>query len=265
MISLILAVTIVMTAVMLIAWITQRAVANGGWTDVFWTYGTGLACAAAAMLAGPGMRWRHVLVACMVAIWAIRLGTYVALRVASSKEDVRYATMRKSFGAGFQGKMFGLLIIQGPVTGLLSIAILFAARQPAPAFRAEDLAGLLIMLLAIAGEGLADRQMKQFKAASNSPDTVCDKGLWSISRHPNYLFELLGWFAYPVIGITAQNPWSLLALSAPLLMYAVLRFGTGVPPLEAAMLQSKGAAYRRYQAQVGALLPRLWRRDGPAH
>ncbi len=246
-----------MTLVMLLAWATQRGLRNGGWTDVFWTYGTGLSCAAAALWADRGVAWRHVLVAAMVAVWALRLGTYVALRVAASPEDVRYAYMRSSFGKSFQRNMFGLLIIQGPVTGLLSIGIIFAARQPAPVLRGQDLAGILIMLLAIAGETLADRQMKQFKAAANSHDAVCDKGLWAWSRHPNYLFEWIGWFAYPVIGLTSRTPWSLLSLGAPLLMYAVLRFGTGVPPLEAAMLRRKGAAYRRYQEKVGVLLPRL--------
>jgi steroid 5-alpha reductase family enzyme len=254
----VLAVTIVMTLVMLVAWAVQRGLKNGGWTDVFWTYGTGLTCAIAALSVNGGAKWRHFVVAALMAVWAIRLGTYVALRVARSPEDVRYADMRSSFGAGFQSKMFGLLIIQGPVTGLLSIAVIFAARQPVAAFRVQDFAGLLIMGLAIAGETLADRQMKQFKAASKDHQAVCDQGLWAWSRHPNYLFEWLGWFAYPVIGSSLQVPWSFLSLSAPVLMYAVLRFGTGVPPLEAAMLRRKGAAYRHYQERVGVLLPRLW-------
>jgi steroid 5-alpha reductase family enzyme len=41
-------------------------------------------------------------------------------------------------------------------------------------------------------------------------------------------------------------------------MGLIVRFATGVPPLEAAMLRSKGGAYRDYQARVGALLP--WRK-----
>ncbi len=261
MIVLVLAILILMTAVMLAAWFTQRAVNNGGWTDVFWTYGTGVTCAVAALVPGglpPAPYWRHVLVAAMVAVWAGRLGTYVARRVATSKEDARYAAMREEAGAGFQRQMFRLLIVQGPVTALLSVAILFAARQPAPSFRVLDLLGVAIMFAAIAGEGLADGQMKRFKRDSANHDKVCDAGLWAWSRHPNYLFELLGWFAYPVIGVTAANAWSLLSFMAPVLMFLVLRYATGVPPLEAAMLRSKGDAYRRYQARVpGAILPRL--------
>ncbi len=257
MIILCLSIAIVMTAVMLVGWVVQRAVNNGGWTDVFWTYGTGVTCAAAALAPGPGAGWRHALVAAMVFIWAARLGTYVAVRVARGPEDVRYATMRKEAGAQFQRQMFRLLIVQGPVTGLLSIAILFAARQPGPGFRIWDLLGVLIMVAAIAGEGLADRQMKRFKQDKANHGKVCDAGLWAWSRHPNYLFEFLGWFTYPVIGISLANPWSLLSLLAPALMFAVLHFATGVPPLEEAMLISKGDAYRRYQEKVGAIFPRL--------
>ncbi len=260
MILLFLAILVVMTAVMLVAWAYQRAVANGGWTDVFWTYGTGVTCAVAALVPGglpPGAYWRHVLVAAMVAVWAGRLGTYVAIRVATSREDARYAGMREEAGASFQRRMFRLLIVQGPVTALLGIAILFAARQPAPGLRFLDLLGVAIMVAAIAGEGWADGQMKRFKRDPANHGGVCDVGLWAWSRHPNYLFELLGWFAYPAIGVTFANAWSLLSLLAPLLMFLVLRYATGVPPLEAAMLRSKGDAYRRYQERVpGAILPR---------
>jgi hypothetical protein len=45
-------------------------------------------------------------------------------------------------------------------------------------------------------------------------------------------------------------------LIAPVVMFVVLRFGTGVPPLEEAMLKSRGDAYRLYQARVSAFWPR---------
>jgi steroid 5-alpha reductase family enzyme len=59
-----------------------------------------------------------------------------------------------------------------------------------------------------------------------------------------------------VIAFRAADPWTLLALVGPALMFAILRFGTGVPPLEAAMLATRGDAYRRYQARVSPFLPR---------
>lgn len=257
MILLILAALVGMTLVMAVGWIFQRAMNNGGWGDVFWTYGAGATCALAALVPFDGQaapNLRQMLVAALVALWSLRLGTYVAVRVAKGAEDARYADLRKEWGARFQRSMFGLLIIQAPFTALLSISILLAAHNPAPTLHLQDFIGLLILVGSILGEGVADEQMKAFKADAANHGKVCDAGLWAWSRHPNYFFEFAGWLAYPVIAFDLHAPWSLAAVIAPVLMFVLLRFGTGVPPLEKAMLASKGDAYRRYQARVSPLL-----------
>ncbi len=253
------AVMVAMLVVMTVGWLVQRGVGNAGWVDVFWTYGTGAICALAALvpldgasLPGP----RQLMVAGLVMVWALRLGTYVAVRVAKGPEDARYAGFRRDWGSGFQFRMLGVMLIQAPATAALSISILFAARNPRPGLGLSDLIGLLILAGAILGEGVADGQMKRFKADPAHKGQVCDEGLWAWSRHPNYLFEFVGWLAYPVIAFRADDPWSLLALVGPALMFAILRYGTGVPPLEAAMIESRGDAYRRYQSRVSIFLPR---------
>jgi steroid 5-alpha reductase family enzyme len=112
-----------------------------------------------------------------------------------------------------------------------------------------------VLLVGIGGEALADEQMKRFKASNAPHGAVCQQGLWGWSRHPNYVFEWLGWAAYPVIGLDPGRPGSWWTLLSLLVMYLILRFLTGVPPLEAAMVRSKGDAYRAYQARVGAFFP----------
>jgi steroid 5-alpha reductase family enzyme len=254
-----LGVLIAMAVVMSCGWAFQRAVGNGGWSDVFWTYGTGATCALACLVPLGGATsptWRQILVAALVAIWALRLGTYVATRVAKGAEDARYADFRREWGRKFQRNMYGLLIVQAPVTAVLSLSILVAAREPYPGVRIADILGGLILIGSILGEGVADQQMKAFRADAKNKGQVCDTGLWAWSRHPNYLFEALVWLAYPVIALDVRNPFSLASLIAPIVMFVVLRFGTGVPPLEAAMLKSRGDAYRLYQARVSAFWPR---------
>jgi len=259
MISPLLFVLIAMTVVMLTGWAFQRAAKNGGWTDVFWTYGTGVTCAIAALVPmgePAGATWRRVLVAVMVAAWALRLGTYVALRVSRSHEDVRYAALHQEWGDKFQRNMFGLLVLQAPITALMSVSVILAARQPAPGLRAADALGVLLLLIAVGGETLADGQMKRFKADAANAGKVCDRGLWAWSRHPNYFFEAFGWLAYTVIAVDPARPWTWAAsLLAPIMMFVVVRYMTGAPPLEKAMVQSKGDAYRRYQAEVSMLIP----------
>jgi steroid 5-alpha reductase family enzyme len=248
-----------MAVIMTTAWTYQRREKNSGWTDVFWTYGTGATCALAALAPfgqNDAPTWRQYLVAALVAIWALRLGTYVAVRVAGGAEDVRYATLKREWGEAFQRRMLGLAMVQAPATALLSVSVLLAARRPDPSLRATDVIGAAILALAIAGEAVADRQMKRFKADPANHGKVCDTGLWGWSRHPNYLFEALGWIAYPVIALQPALPWTWAAWVAPVVMFLILRYGTGVPPLEAAQLRSKGDAYRRYQARVSPFLPR---------
>jgi steroid 5-alpha reductase family enzyme len=244
------------TLVMFVAWLFQARVKNAGWVDVFWTFGTGLIGALTALMAGP-VFWRRALVAALLLIWCVRLGTHITRRVLRSPEDVRYARMRARVGARFQRHLLSFVLIQGPFSVALIIAALYAARLPDPAFRVWDALGMVLAILAVGGEALADRQMRRFRTNPANKGKICDTGFWGMSRHPNYLFECLFWCAYPVLGLTANNCWSSLSLLAPTLMYLTLRFASGVPPLEEAMLASRGELYRQYQARTGAILPRL--------
>lgn len=246
---------IFVTLAMLLAWLAQRAAGNAGWVDVFWTFSTGLALAGVA-LAAPGAAWRHALLAALILAWAGRLGGHIALRVAASPEDTRYAMMRAEAGPGFQRQMLRLIAAQGPVSGLLAISVYLAAAQPAPGIRVADLAGAVLLAAALAGEALADHQLRAWRARPGNAGGICEAGLWAFCRHPNYLFEALAWLAYPVIAIVPWQPLTWLSLIAPVLMFAVLRYLTGVPPLEAAMRARRGDAYAAYQARTSAMWPR---------
>jgi steroid 5-alpha reductase family enzyme len=259
MITVLFAILVAMTAIMATGWVVQRAAGDGGWTDVFWTYGTGAVLAIAALApigAAAAPTWRQAMVAALIVLWSVRLGTYVALRVARGPEDARYAGLRKEWGDRFQKNMLPLMLVQGPASTILAISVLMAARNPAPGLRIADIAGVAIMLVAIVGEAVADQQMKQFKRDPAHRGQICDTGLWAWSRHPNYFFEFLGWLAYPAIALDLAHPVTWLSFIAPAAMFAILRYLTGVPPLEAAMLRSRGDAYRRYQARVSPFLPR---------
>jgi steroid 5-alpha reductase family enzyme len=250
---------VLLFAVMICAWITQRLTRNVGWVDVYWTFGTGAAGAglALARFDGAAPDARQILVAVLALIWALRLGLYVALRVAHSPEDRRYVEIREEWGAAFQGRLFGFLMIQAAVGLLLAVAIMLAARNPAPGLGPTDLIGAGILAAAILGEGVADEQMRRFKADRSNHGLICDQGLWAWSRHPNYFFEWFGWLAYPVIAwpVGGVYLWGLAAWVAPVLMYLVLARGTGVPPLEAHMLKSRGQAFADYQARVSRFFP----------
>ena len=253
-----LAVLAAMTAVMIAAWAYGLARGNGGWTDVFWTFGSGVALAAAALFPlepGAMPQPRQWLVAGLVALWSLRLGTYIAGRVGKHPEDPRYAKFRKDWGKKYSRRMLFVTLPQAPATALLSLSVLVAARAPGHDLALRDVLGVAILMLAIGGEGVSDAQMKLFKADPANRGRVADVGLWGWSRHPNYFFEWLGWLAYPVIGLDPTQSLTWLSLSAPLVMFLLLTRVSGIPPLEAAQVASKGDAYRAYQARVSAFFP----------
>ena len=250
-----LAVAMGMSVVMSLAWIVQRAVGNAGWTDVFWTFGSGGALAVAAVWpAGTESTARQSLVAALAMGWALRLGLMLTLRVARFPEDVRYRGLRDAWGEAFQHKLFGFALKQAPATGLLAVSVYVAAHNGSAHLGWRDAFGAAIMLIAVFGEGIADEQMRRFKARSIH-GAVMAEGLWAWSRHPNYFFEWLSWLAYPAIVFDPRVAATWSAWLAPALMFVILRYGTGVPMIEASMLASRGDMFRRYQARVGCFFP----------
>jgi steroid 5-alpha reductase family enzyme len=165
--------------------------------------------------------------------------------------------LRKEWRDEFQRRLFWFLQIQAAAALILVTTILTAARRPAPDLGFGDLLGVVIFLIAVTGEALADRQLSRFGAAPENEGKVCDVGLWRFSRHPNYFFEWLAWVAYSLIAIdfSGAYPWGWLALAGPILMYWLLVHVSGIPPLEAHMLRSRGDRFRNYQRRVNAFWP----------
>jgi steroid 5-alpha reductase family enzyme len=244
------------------AWIVQQRTGNSGWVDTIWTFAVGLVGVGSALwpVADAAPNTRQWLVAALVAIWSVRLGLHIAVRTAGISDDPRYAAFAREWGADSPRRMFVFLQNQGFGSIPLVFAIFVAARVPLAGLRFADYLGALILLIGIAGEALADAQLRHFRIDPTNKGRVCDIGLWRWSRHPNYFFEWLGWFAYPVIAIPIeaplQYPWGWASLLAPLFMYWILVHVTGIPPLEQQMLRSRGQRYRDYQSRTSMFFPR---------
>jgi steroid 5-alpha reductase family enzyme len=242
---------------MSLAWMVQQRTGNSGWVDTIWTFAVGLVGAGSALwpVAGVAPNSRQVLVAALVAIWSLRLGLHIAVRTAGITDDPRYAAFAREWGVDSPRKMFIFLQNQGFGSIPLVFAIFVAAHFPADALRIQDYLGALILFAGIAGEALADAQLKTFRTNAANKGRVCDIGLWRWSRHPNYFFEWFGWLAYPVIAISPDYVWGWATLLAPVFMYWILVHVTGIPPLEEQMLRSRGERYRDYQSRTSMFFP----------
>lgn len=250
-------IALALAVMMAFAWVVQQHTGNSGWVDTIWTFSLGLVGAGSALwpVAGAAPNARQWLVAALVAVWSLRLGTHIAVRTMGISDDPRYAAFAKEWGVDSSRKMFVFLQNQAFASIPLVFAIFVAARFPGEALRLQDTLGVLILFSGIAGEGLADAQLKRFREIPANKGCVCDVGLWRWSRHPNYFFEWFGWLAYSVIALSPDYPWGWVTLLAPIFMYWILVHVTGIPPLEAQMLQSRGDRYREYQSRTSAFFP----------
>ena len=139
----------------------------------------------------------------------------------------------------------------------LALAVFLAAHNPTAAPRLQDYLAIVVFVVAISGEALADLQLRRFRRTTAGHGRICSAGLWRWSRHPNYFFEWLGWLGYPLVAIVFSGgyPWGWLALVGPACMYWLLVHVSGIPPLEEHMLRTRGAAFRAHQERTNAFFP----------
>jgi steroid 5-alpha reductase family enzyme len=249
---------IALSLIMIVAWVIQQRSGNSGWVDTIWTFGVGLTGAAGALAStGGGWQARQILVASFAGVWALRLGIHIASRSVKIPNDPRYAEKIKAWGKDASRQMFLFLQIQALAGIPLVTSMFVAAHRPGDGFNVWDVAAILVMTVAIYGEGLADWQLHRFKSKPDNKGGINDAGLWKWSRHPNYFFEAQGWLTYPLIAIdlTGQYPFGFLALAGPACMYWLLVYVSGIPPLEEHMLRSRGEAFRAYQHRTNAFFP----------
>jgi steroid 5-alpha reductase family enzyme len=259
---LILLATVALCAGFTGVWLLARGIDNYGAVDVAWAYAF-TAIAAFYAVEGAGWNVRRALIGTMACLWSLRLGSHLLRRVAGHHpvEDGRYQQLRRDWGARFTAKMFGFFQIQAVSVVLLGVPFLLAAQNPDRHLHPLEIAGIILWLLALTGEGLADTQLNAFKRDPANRGRVCDLGLWHFSRHPNYFFEWLVWVAYFVFALA--SPWGWIAILSPLsILYLLLRV-TGIPMTEKQGLRSKGDAYRRYQQTTSAFVP--WVNKHPRH
>ena len=256
---LILTAYLAMVAVMVGLWVLQLRVRNVSIADVGWCAGL-IAVVLWYATQATGETERKVLVAALAMLYAGRLGFYILFnRVIGKPEEARYRRLRAHWGASEPVRMFGYFQLQALAVMVFSLPFLVLIQNPKPPFALIELVGLLIWIVAVSGEATADWQLAQFRSKSWNRDKVCRDGLWRYSRHPNYFFEWLHWWAYVVMGVGA--PGWLLTWIGPIGMGWALLKVTGIPWVERQALESRREEYRRYQQTTNMFFP--WFPRGP--
>ncbi|HTD28373.1 MAG TPA: DUF1295 domain-containing protein [Xanthomonadaceae bacterium] len=232
-------------------WAYALRTSNIGYVDVAWAVLMGLMGIVVAV-GSDGAMLPRTLVGALVALWALRLAMHLFKRVHKHPEDGRYKELREHW-RGDRSKFLLFFQAQALIVVMFALPLLVTASNPNDGVTAWTIAAILVWLIAFVGEAIADRQLATWVANPANKGKTCRQGLWAWSRHPNYFFEWVHWFAYALLAAGAPIAW--LALSGPLLMFGFLYRLTGIPYTEAQALRSRGDDYRAYQREVSAFFP----------
>ncbi len=247
---------LVVSILMVATWEFSVRRTNAGYVDVSWSFAFAI-IALIHLAKGPGYAPRRWLICGMLVFWSLRLGLHLLARIEKHHpdEDSRYAALRLRWGAGAAANLKFLVFfeLQAVLAVLLSAPFIWVSANPAPEIHRLEWGGLILWALALAGESLADAQLRAFLSDPANRGRVCEAGLWRYSRHPNYFFEWLIWIGFAVFALASPLGWT--ALLSAGAMFVFLNFVTGVPAAEAQSLRSKGEAYRRYQQSTSAFIP----------
>lgn len=237
-------------SMMVTGWLWQKRRENAGIVDVLWSFGVGgsavLMCAT-----GDGALLPRVVGGALGGLWGARLGLHLWHRVRHETEDGRYRALRARWN-GDQFKFFLFFQFQALLIVLFALPFAAVAQNPQASWTWAGVA-VAIWLLGAGGESLADAQLARHRADPAQRGRTCRTGLWRYSRHPNYFFEWVQWFAY--VALAVGSPRFALACAGPVVMFVFLRWISGIPYTEAQALRTRGDDYREYQRTTSAFFP----------
>ncbi len=236
-----------MVIVYLIAqWVRNNSIVDTGWGLGFVI--TTLVLIFASEKIFPSM----LILSLMVLIWGVRLSFYIYMRNLGKPEDFRYANWRKEWGKRQPLiAFFKVFMLQGFIMWLVALPIMFVFIRHSGFPPVYGYSGVLIFLFGLIFEGVADAQMKHFKADPRNKGQIITTGLWKYSRHPNYFGEALLWWGIGIYALSVSGFW--LSLISPLLISLLLRYVSGVPMLEEKY--KNRADFREYASKTPVFVP----------
>lgn len=239
------------TTAMLIVWLLQYKTNNAGFVDVSWAFCTAIIGIYFVYMNTDSFNIRNIIAAIMIGFWGFRLGFYLLKRVLTENEDRRYNYMKQYCGKYAQLVMFLFFQLQATWAVLFASTIFSVVNNQSIALNVVDYLAIVIWCISITGEYFADKQLHQFRK-SNDRKEVCDIGLWRYSRHPNYFFEWLHWWAYILLSIGSSLWWLSWLIMLIVLIFLVKI--TGIPYTEKNAIRTKGSAYKKYQQTTSSFL-----------
>ena len=182
-----------------------------------------------AVFSSHELHLRSQVVAILIAVWALRLGLFLLVRVFQVGEDKRFHEVKTSFSRFLvwfsMSALWVFLTTANALTLILNNTSLIGDGY--------FFIGLIIWLLGFATEVTADEQKRRFRNNAENNGQFITTGLWSISRHPNYFGEIMVWIGMAVISFPVLSGWQYATLISPVFVTVLLTRVSGINLLEA--------------------------------
>ena len=231
--------------------------ANANQTEKYYDFTgavTNISLPLVAVLLTSEMDVRSWLIFALIAIWALRLGSFLFGRIQAVGHDIRFVEIKKSpprfFVAWSLQALWGCFSLAAGLAAITAID-----KQPMGII---GIIGLLVWILGFGLEVVADQQKTQFRNNPANKGKFISSGLWAWSRHPNYFGEIVLWLGIAIIALPVLSGWQYITLISPIFVIVLLTRISGLPMLEAKADKTWGGQkdYEAYKANTPILIPR---------
>jgi steroid 5-alpha reductase family enzyme len=230
MLSLLLTAAMAVFVFMSAAFVLAQARRNLAIVDLAW--GLGFTVVSASLLTRePALYPAKALIIGFVLVWGLRLAVHIGSRNRGKPEDFRYAVLRRKWGKAVGVKSFVFVfMLQGFLMLVVSLPITVVFASPARPLGALDVIGALVFAAGFLFEAVGDRQLAAHIGDPANKGKLMTRGLWSMTRHPNYFGEATLWWGIGLVALGSVDGWA--ALVGPAVITFLLIFVSGVPLLE---------------------------------
>ncbi|MDO8915990.1 MAG: DUF1295 domain-containing protein [Coriobacteriia bacterium] len=222
--------------------------------DIAWGLGFIVIAVWLLLRLGPAPSMRLYIASALVFVWGARLAWHITRRNLrpGKTEDARYAEWRRSWGRWFVVRSFlQIFMLQGLFMLLISAPVQVVGSSAGPALGALDFLGIAVWLGGFAFESVGDAQLARFLADPANKGHIMDRGLWALTRHPNYFGEATMWWGLGVMALSIPGGW--VGLIGPITITWLLTMVSGIPLTERAL--AGGQEWEAYKARTSAFVP----------
>ena len=215
---------------------------------------TYLSLTAVAVAASDELDARSLIVALMVAVWALRLGSFLFRRVRRDGRDGRFDRIKVDPLRFFMTWTLQALWVL--LTLACALAIITGRERRSIGWVA--VLGIVVWVVGFTIEVVADRQKSAFKQDVANEGRFITSGLWAWSRHPNYFGEITLWVGVAIMALPVLTGWRWVTLISPVFVVLLLTRVSGIPLLEERAEKRWGdeESFRAYARNTPVLVPR---------